>query len=199
MYKCLSTVLRICIGRRDAGRFNKKHFSLNFFSGTLGRMDYTLLKLELLAPLFYTEERNLDPFFPPDGAGETLFCYGIDGAEGRSIEPAPSAFPGTLLFTGRAVPAGTERPPGDNPAPADVPPAGEKAEYTALPEGSYLFVQTEGTLDRKGFAEMAIEMQKDGLWERLEPENRIYLRYLFEDGRRVSQIFRPYRRAASTM
>jgi hypothetical protein len=162
-------------------------------------MDYTLLKLELLAPLFYTEDRDLEPFHPPGGAGETLFCFGMDDAEGRSMEPAPSAFPGTLLFAGRAVPAGTERLPGDSPVPAGASPAGGKAGYAALPGGSYLFVQTEGTLDQESFAEMAIEMQKDGLWERLEPENRIYLRYLFEDGRRVSQIFRPYRRAASTM
>jgi hypothetical protein len=164
-------------------------------------MNYTLVKLELLAPLFYTEDRDLEPFHPPDGAGETLFCFEIDSVEGRSIEPAPPAFPGTLLFAGRAVPANAEKFPGnDDPVPADdVPWTEEKARHTALPGGSYLFVQTEGFLGRGDFVKMAIEMQKDGLWERLEPENRIYLRYLFEDGRQVNQIFRPYRRAASTM
>jgi hypothetical protein len=170
------------------------HFSFNFFSGTLGRMTYTLLKLELLAPLLYTEDRNLEPFRPPEGAEETLFCFETDGEEGRSIEPAPAAFPGTLIFSGRAVPDAGERPPGDGP-----PPVRERGGCVTLPKDSYLFVQTEGVLDRKHFAETAVEMQKDGLWERLEPENRIYLRYLFEDGRTVSQIFRPYRRAASTM
>jgi hypothetical protein len=164
----------------------KVRFSLNFFSGTLGGMNYTLLRLKLQAPLFYAEDRNLEPFHPPEDAGETLFCFEIDRAEGRSIEPGLSAFPGTLLFAGRAV-------------ADDAPPAEEKAKWTVLPGGSYLFVQTEGLLSREEFAKMAVEIQKDGLWERLEPENRIYLRYLFEDGRRVSQIFRPYKRAASTM
>jgi hypothetical protein len=152
-------------------------------------MTYTLLKLELLAPLFYTEDRNLEPFRPPEGL-ETLFCFEIDGREGRSIEPAPSAFPGTLLFAGRA--AAGETVPGGGPPPV-------REGGLTLPKDSYLFVQTEGVLDRRHFAETAVEMQKDGLWERLEPENRIYLRYLFEDGRMTSQIFRPYRRAASIM
>jgi hypothetical protein len=172
----------------------KAHFSFSFFSGTLERMTYTLLKLELLAPLFYTEDRNLEPFRPPEGAEETLFCFEIDGLEGRSIEPDPSAFPGTLRFGGRAVPAAGETIPGGG-----LPPARERKGYVTLPKDRYLFVQTEGVLDRQHFAETAVEMQKDGLWERLEPENRIYLRYLFEDGRRASQIFRPYRRAASTI
>jgi hypothetical protein len=152
-------------------------------------MPYTLVRLELLSPLFYTEDRDLAPFRPPedaDGAAETLFCFELDRAEGRRIEPGPSAFPGTLIFAGRAVPDKSSSP--------------RKGERRfALPGDRYLFVQTEGFLGREGFVETAIEMQKDGLWERLEPENRIYLRYLFEDGRTVSQIFRPYKRAASTM
>ncbi|MDR1618653.1 MAG: hypothetical protein LBS06_06355 [Treponema sp.] len=157
-------------------------------------MTYILLKLELLAPLFYAEDRSLEPFRPPEDAEETLFCFEIDGLEGRSIEPAPPAFPGTLLFAGKAAPAAGETIPGDSP-----PPVRERGGCVTLPKGSYLFVQTEGTLDRQHFAETAVEMQKDGLWERLEPENRIYLRRLFEDGRMTSQIFRPYKRAASTM
>jgi hypothetical protein len=39
---------------------------------------------------------------------------------------------------------------------------------------------------------MAIEQQKDGLWERLKPGNRLYLRILSEDGSPVTQLFRPY-------
>jgi hypothetical protein len=41
---------------------------------------------------------------------------------------------------------------------------------------------------------MAIETQKDGLWERLEPDSRLYLRFLTEDGRELTQVFRPYRK-----
>jgi hypothetical protein len=41
---------------------------------------------------------------------------------------------------------------------------------------------------------MAIEVQKDGLWERLEPDSRIYLRFLTEEGRELTQVFRPCRK-----
>jgi hypothetical protein len=41
---------------------------------------------------------------------------------------------------------------------------------------------------------MAIEQQKDGLWEQLRLGNHLYIRYLFEDGSPVTQVFRPYDR-----
>lgn len=37
-----------------------------------------------------------------------------------------------------------------------------------------------------------MELQKEGLWQRLELENRYYLRYLSEDGSEITQLFRPY-------
>jgi len=56
----------------------------------------------------------------------------------------------------------------------------------------YLFAQRRGTLDRGECIGMAIEQQKDGMWERLWLTDRLYIRYLFEDGNFVTQIFRPY-------
>jgi hypothetical protein len=46
-------------------------------------------------------------------------------------------------------------------------------------------------LNREEWLDMALEQQKDGLWERYKPENRLYVRYLFEDGCPVTQLFRP--------
>jgi hypothetical protein len=46
-------------------------------------------------------------------------------------------------------------------------------------------------LEPAEWLDMAIEQQKDGLWERHKPESRLYLRFLFEDGRYVTQLLRP--------
>jgi hypothetical protein len=64
-----------------------------------------------------------------------------------------------------------------------------------LPRGRYLFAQERSFLDREAVLCMAVEMQKDGLWERLCLENRLYLRYLGEEGQAVTQLFRPLRNA----
>jgi hypothetical protein len=55
----------------------------------------------------------------------------------------------------------------------------------------YLFDQQRSALNRAECTDMAIEQQTDGLWERLRPGNRVYIRRLFEDGSPVTQIFRP--------
>ena len=65
-------------------------------------------------------------------------------------------------------------------------------EEVELPQGSYLFEQFRGqyVLSREEWLKMAIEQQKDGLWERNKLGNRLYVRYLYEDGAFVTQIFR---------
>jgi hypothetical protein len=147
------------------------------------------IKLELRAPLFYREEPGLVPWMPEEpGPGdpeaarpaeeteERLFCFTLDAVQGRSIEPDPARFLGPLLAAGRSV-AGSAEPAGG----------------LELPAGNYLFAQQRETLGREAFVEVAMELQKDGLWERLKLEERLYLRYLFEDGKRLTQVFRPYR------
>jgi hypothetical protein len=137
-------------------------------------------RLELFAPLVYIPDPELLPF--PRGEGqeaaetpERLFWFTLDEAQGRSIEPDPAVFLG---------------PPG---AGGYLAPAGYKGEGLELPRGRYLFAQERGTLGREGITAMAIEIQKDGLWERLRLDGRLYLRYLYEDGSAVTQVFRPYR------
>jgi hypothetical protein len=144
-----------------------------------------LLKLELLAPLVYAEDRGLDPFEnrrdksrnpPAESAGDDrLFCFEIGAGQGDRIEPDPDLFLGSLTFSGRKA------------EPADY--AGGRME---LPAGKYLFAQERRILNRDECVFMAIETQKDGLWERLRPESGLYLRFLTEDGKRVTQTFRPY-------
>jgi len=37
-----------------------------------------------------------------------------------------------------------------------------------------------------------VEVQDEGLWQRLKLAKRFYVRYLFEENRGVTQIWRPY-------
>jgi hypothetical protein len=66
------------------------------------------------------------------------------------------------------------------------------AATVSLPLGKYLFVQcrAETPLNREEWLDMAIEQQKDGLWERHKLGNLLYVRYLYEDGKFVTQVFR---------
>jgi hypothetical protein len=145
------------------------------------------IRLELRAPLLYREDRNLEPWGPENpGPGdsetaERLFCFALDAAQGQSIEPDPSRFLGPLLAAGRSVTG-----PANRASPAE--PGGS----LELSGGTYLFAQQRENLGREAFIGMAIELQKDGLWERLRLGDRLYLRYLTEDGKRVTQVFRPY-------
>jgi hypothetical protein len=161
------------------------------------------IRLELRSPLFYREDSGLVPFQYEAEAGEFLFCFDLDPVQSRSIEPDPAALLGPLVFAGRSEGQGAARLP-----PSPVSPAAQYGESRRLelPAGKYLFAQErregnglrrEGNgvrddLNRNEFIEMAVEVQKDGLWERLAPADRLYLRYLFEDGRAVTQVFRPY-------
>jgi hypothetical protein len=143
------------------------------------------LRLELLAPLLYTEDRNLKPFDDDTGgpgpsgtmAGEErIFLFEIDPVQGLNIEPDPDVFLGPLVFAGKLK-------------------DGEyyTGQVRELPAGRYLFAQEKRILNRKAGIGIAIEVQKDGLWERLTPEPKIYFRYLFEDGQNITQVFRPYK------
>jgi len=61
-----------------------------------------------------------------------------------------------------------------------------------LPQGVYFFTQLRKEfIDGKELLELAIELQKEALWNRLKPENKLYLRKLYEDGSFVTQLWRP--------
>jgi len=62
----------------------------------------------------------------------------------------------------------------------------------SLPQGVYLFTQqrSEKPLNQSEWLDLAIEQQKDGLWERDNPKAVLYVRFLYEDKAFVTQVFR---------
>ena len=118
-------------------------------------------------------------YFPqPEAEGaEKLFCIELDEVQCRNIEPDREKLFGDLLSTAM-----------EDTAPWEL---GEKA--AELPMGDYLFAQRREILSKEDIAAMAVEIQAEGLWQRLELDRKLYLRYLFEDGCWVTQLFRPYK------
>jgi hypothetical protein len=138
-----------------------------------------LIRLDLRAPLFYAVSPGLEPFAyhaEADGPAELIFCFELNPAQSRGIEPDRDNFLGEMVFAGHS----TEMREG--------------ADTARLPAGLYLLAQKREALGRDDCIALAIEQQKDGLWERLKPENLLYVRYLFEDGSAVTQLFRPVAR-----
>jgi len=140
-------------------------------------MEYTpLMNLDLRAPLIFLKIDGLPSEFRENE--EILLCYDLNPAQSRSIEPDRELLLGSLVFAGRKT--------GDS---------GQFQEETIeLPAGNYLFMQRRGAqispLNTDEWLDMAVEQQKDGLWERYKPENRLFVRLLFEDGSPVTQLFR---------
>ena len=137
-----------------------------------------LLYIELHIPLEYDAMPELKPFeqgYPDsESAGEMLFCFELDAAQALRIDPEANSFPGKLVSAGRRLVAGSN-----------------EQEKVVLPAGHYVFVQHRAALNREECVFLAIEQQKDGLWERHKLDNRLYLRFLYEDGSPVTQLFRP--------
>jgi hypothetical protein len=136
-----------------------------------------ILKLDLRSPLFFSLDARLHPFQPNEPEGETLFCFEVAPSEAASIEPDAARFLGPLLFAGRRV------------STANAPP--QPTTRFELPAGVYLFAQERRALGLDDWLFLALETQKEGLWERLSLGNRVYLRRLFEDDSAVTQVFRP--------
>jgi hypothetical protein len=134
-----------------------------------------LINLNLRTPLFFKKTENLPPQIRENE--EFLLFYELDPGQSRNIEPERSRFLGSLLFTGQ----GAEKE--------------AQGEIFTLPAGKYLFTQcrtaADSGLKQEEWLDLAIEQQKDALWERQKPENKLYIRFLFEDGMAVTQLFRP--------
>ena len=130
------------------------------------------MRLELLSSLFFPDAdetgaenagEDADPFNRGEGSGEKLFCFELDEEESLRFEPDRGKLPG------------------------------RGARARELPKGSYLFAQKKEILGREEIIDLAAEIQSEGLWQRLLPGKLLYLRYLFEDGHHVTQLYRPYR------
>jgi len=136
--------------------------------------DSQLMYLHLHSPLFYIEAPELSPFnyvcSENDIAQESLFCFKLNEEQAQRIDPDVSCFLDELVFAGK----------GDG-----------KQGNLKIPAGRYLFSQQRKALEKNECITMAIEQQKDGLWERAKPENLLYIRRLYEDGSPVTQIIRP--------
>jgi hypothetical protein len=143
--------------------------------------EITVLPLKLASPLRFTRAEDLVPFEYQGDRGELLFCFEMEGEKGRSIDPDPASYLDPPIFSGRAGVSNGEGGEG------------------GIPAGSYYFAQERAALNRDDVIIMAIEVQREIRWEKREPENRLYVRYLYEDGAAVTQVFRPYSLAASTI
>ena len=138
-------------------------------------MEAEIFRLNLHSPLYYVPARENDPFGYREGSGEKLYCFKLDEEHYASFEPDKETFLGNLVFGGDAA-AGKE--------------TGEI--FRQLPQGNYLFAQKRDLLKKEEIIALAVELQLEGLWQRLLPGKMLYLRYLFEDGCPVTQLFRPY-------
>jgi len=107
---------------------------------------------------------------------EILLCYLLNPKQTSNIEPVHEQFLENLMFIGK-----------NNEARDNC------IEQVSLPQGHYLFVQerSDKMLSQVDWLNLAIEQHKDGLWERNKLGNIIYIRFLFEDEKTVTQIFRP--------
>jgi len=141
-------------------------------------METEVFHLHLISPICVAPAEKPEPFADPaegsgDGTGlEKVFCFELDAAEGLAFEPDQNRLLGRLIFGGTAAAGVTA-----------------KAE---IPKGNYLFAQKRKVLSKEEIIALAVEIQIEGLWQRLKPGEYIYLRYLFEDGSWVTQLFRPY-------
>ena len=135
-------------------------------------MEYEILNLNLASPLFYILDTESAPFdYREDG--EKLFCFQLEEAEYLRFEPDKEKLIGRLLFSGKVAENNTEG-------------------AIELPSGNYIFAQEKRHLNREEIADMAAEIQSEALWQRLKPGDKLFLRYLYEDGNWVTQLFRPY-------
>jgi len=144
-------------------------------------MEADISRLTLITPLFYTEEEAL-PFEYKEGDGEKLFCFRVNENQCMNFEPEKGQFPGNLIFSGRAVHA-------DRIMECKTPDAKTIVE---LPRGDYMFAQKRKKLNHEEIIALAIEIHQETLWQRLIPGKKLFLRYLYEDGKTVTQLYRPY-------
>jgi len=131
-----------------------------------------LTHLDLRAPLLYTKTDTLPAEISENE--EFALCYELNPEQSRCIEPDRELLLGPLVFTGRKS------------GETDLSPD----QTVSIPAGNYLFTQRRKGDGHLFWLDLAVEQQKDGLWERYKPGNRLFVRFLFEDGSPVTQLFR---------
>jgi hypothetical protein len=100
-------------------------------------------------------------------------AFDLDAGTGRSIEPDEARYLAEPVWLGRSA--------------LPVP---EGPGAFCIPKGMYFFAQTRELPGRDGWIHLAVEVQKEGLWQRKNLGRRLYLRTVHEDGGAAAQIFR---------
>jgi len=143
-------------------------------------METEIHQLNLITPLYCIPDKTPDPFDcgAIKGSGsvpgeESIFCFELDEDLFFNFEPDKNRFLEHLVFGGKAAASGGKG-------------------RTEIPGGNYLFAQKREFLGKEDIINLAVEIQMEGLWQRLKPGKNIYLRYLYEDDSWVTQLFRPY-------
>jgi hypothetical protein len=124
-----------------------------------------VMQLELYRAISYVRDDALDPFTLTDVEGELLFCFELDLAEGAADCFSRPVFAGFELYDG------------------------EIHEEVEIPKGDYLFAQERRLLSKNEIINMKAEIQQFAATGGYELDNKLYLRYLFEDGKIVTQLF----------
>jgi len=124
--------------------------------------------LDLRQPLNYLEIEGYPSIISEND--DFLLCYELNPEQSRSIEPERDKLITGIVFAGKKEVSGT----------------------ILLPAGHYIFSQyrRDKPLNNDEWFDMAIEQQKDGLWERNKLGNLLFIRFFYEDGMFVTQIFR---------
>jgi hypothetical protein len=142
------------------------------------------MRLNLCEPLLYNRFTCQDISFLKyeehiKENGEMLLCYELNPVQSLSIEPDRDRLLGSFVFIGQKTPIVSNE-------------STDNKDFVLLPQGQYLFTQrrADAVLRHDEWLDLAIEQQKDGLWERNKPKNILYVRFLYEDGAFLTQIFR---------
>ncbi len=131
--------------------------------------------LHLCSDLMYLSTTEIDPFTVPLKDEKVLVCAIYEEYSGV-VEPDKNNYIRQILQIGE---------------PALVPVISSNHNIIKIPAGTYLFMQTTEPQSIEIVIEMAIEIQKEGLWRNLNLENFFFVRMFMEDERIVTQVLRP--------
>ena len=141
-------------------------------------METDIFRLNLISPVYVMPVDGLEPFANPaecfdnnNSCVDRIFCFELNEAERLAFEPDQNKLLGKLIFGGVSGPGELK---------------------LQIPGGNYLFAQKKEVLNKDQIADLAVEIQMEALWQRLEPGEKLYLRYLFEDNSWVTQLYRPW-------
>ena len=141
--------------------------------------EYDYFTLILHSPLYYFKV-NEEPFTYKSKESELVMAFMLSTPE--SFETDKENFLSSPLWIGKTSPENTYN---------------QSKNSTALniPQGQYFFSQIRKNLNKEECIDFAIEVHKEGLWQRKGLGEFMYIRYLYEDGSPVTQVLREIKTA----